>query len=252
MIEINYFYSPFSWFNKYSVLFKSIYNWNIFVAKMFRLKLHFLKLSSNIKNVLFYDGPDFNSKQQNMTNDKMIVFTSFQCSVIFQVFLSDNDTAFQMTTLKKYKIPNYKSILVTKHLKLQKLIRKPIEGIPFYGAYKFYVSMGYHVNITISSFNFSGSNIGYCKYGGLSIYDGSNFQEVLLLCNTTISLNALQSIVSFGSSLYLVIYSYSTHDDIHFNVIINPTGCQGVHVKRLVLLFISLIWENVLFIIVYI
>ena len=96
-----------------------------------------------------------------------------------------------------------------------------------------------HVNITISSFNFSGSNTGYCKYGGISIYDASKdkfdrLQEVLLLCNTTISFLALQSIVSFRNNLYLILYSYSAHNNIDFNVIINPTGCQGVQVERVV------------------
>ena len=238
-IESLQYYSPFSWFTEYKVFNESFHNWNIFVEKMFKLKLQFIKLPVYIKQLVVYDGPDYNSKQYNASENKIILFTSFQCSVIFQGFIYPNeiDMAFQITTLKKYKIPNYKNILITNQLMLQKLKRKTIQAQQFLHAYKFLVQRHFHINITISSFNFSGSNTGYCKYGGISIYDESmnkyeKLQEVLLLCNTTISFVASQSIVSFGSTLYLVIYSYSAQDDIDFNVVINPTVCQGIEIKR--------------------
>ena len=41
IIERNHFYSPFSWFNKYRVLNKIFYNWNIFVAKNVQVEITF-------------------------------------------------------------------------------------------------------------------------------------------------------------------------------------------------------------------
>ena len=136
---------------------------------MFKLRLHFLKHSINNKHLLFYDGPDFNSKHYTISGAKTILFASFQCSVIFQVFddPSEIDIAFQIAYLRKDKRPNYKSILVTEELILQ----QSSGSQQFLSAYKLFVSSASHVNITISSFNFSGSNIGYCKYGGISIYE---------------------------------------------------------------------------------
>ena len=78
-------------------------------------------------------------------------------------------------------------------------------------------------------------------YGGISIYDILNdrfgrlsLKEVLLLCDTALSSHALQSIISNGNTIYLVIYSLNKEVNINIDGMIKPTRCQGIHVKRLV------------------
>ena len=74
-------------------------------------------------------------------------------------------------------------------------------------AYSFYVPRKVYVNVTIETLSHSGPNIGYCKYGGLSIYDNvTNItQEVLLLC-TPLSTQLKHVIVSSAENLFLILY----------------------------------------------
>ena len=214
---------------------------------MFKIRLHLLKIPD--KNKLFlYDGPDFNSKQYNITGRTSVVFSSFQCSVLFQGFIHSDEIqlSFHKAILKKHRIPNYKNITVQNQLLLQISTSKLINDHKTLSAYKFHVSSTSYINITILSFNFSGPNIGYCKYGAISIYDKqkdkfgrSSLQEVILLCDTTMSFLAFQSIVSHGKMLYLIIYSYNVLDNTHVDVMVKPTACQGVQVKRLVFCLVS-------------
>ena len=100
------YFPPFSKVNKYIVIDKYFYIWNIFVEKMFKLKLHVQKIPIYIKYLYLYDGPDFNSKQYNITVEKTVVFTSFQCSVLIQgsIYLTEIHLVFKKTSLRKDRI----------------------------------------------------------------------------------------------------------------------------------------------------
>ena len=105
-------------------------------------------------------------------------------------------------------------------------------------AFNVHVPRSFYVNINLNYFNYSGPNIEYCKYGGLSIYDyvDKNLSEVLLLCQNWISTTSRSSptrfIVSNTHSLYVIFYSYSPCSKIQVNLRINSTSCKGVHLQR--------------------
>ena len=105
-------------------------------------------------------------------------------------------------------------------------------------AFKLYVSKNYFVNITLLSLKYSGPNVGYCKYGGLSIYDNvdNNMKEVLLLCDNislvTFNTKPKQNIVSSTQHLFLIFYAYWPYSEIRPTIIVNPTRCNGVHILR--------------------
>ena len=90
----------------------------------------------------------------------------------------------------------------------------------------------FYVNVTLEYFNYSGPNVGYCKYGGLSVYDYVNNtkKEVLLMCKNWIS--ARRIIISNAGSLFLVFYSYHPYSKINIQIRIESSSCQGVHLQK--------------------
>ena len=102
--------------------------------------------------------------------------------------------------------------------------------------FNFKVIQPFFVNVTLLSFNYSGPNVGYCKYGGLSIYDYSRntTEEVLLLCNNILSpsLHAKRAIISSTENLYLVFYSYFPYGEIHVELNVQKSACKGVFLQR--------------------
>ena len=107
-----------------------------------------------------------------------------------------------------------------------------------YCTFEFNVSGNYFVNITVLSLEYSGPNVGYCKYGGLSVYDNfnNNTKEVFLLCENIISVTfhtqPKQVIVSSTQHLFLILYSYWPYIKVKLNITIQPTACNGVHVLK--------------------
>ena len=138
------------------------YNWNIFVAKMYKLSLKIQKLSKK-KNISYlYDGPDYLSEQYDLTNMTLFTSSSFQVSILLYSHHSDIEMKFNSFFVQR------------SNSKLSNIFSERQVGNHKY--------RNLFVNITLS-LRYLGHNTGYCKYGGLSIYDYLNKtkKEVLLL-----------------------------------------------------------------------
>ena len=101
-----------------------------------------------------------------------------------------------------------------------------------------YVPRKSYINVTLLSLNFNGPNVGYCKYGGLAIYDymRNTMKEVFLQCDNWFAMSSNDHfnkvIISNKWNIFLVFYSYEPYSDIDIKMIIEPTACQGIHIQR--------------------
>ena len=191
-----------------------------------------------------YDGPDYNSKQYYITANTTFTSNSFQVSILCHDHYRDVIMNFN-GFLSKKTTQNYKTILVkTKESLL--LISRDLKCSQRSMVLCAFNIIGHlFVNVTLLFFNYSGPNIGYCKYGGLSIYDKvkNNTEEVLLLCNNWLSpslnLHAKRTIVSNTNSIFLVIYSYFPYSNINVQLKIQASHCQGVFLQRYEVIWFS-------------
>ena len=226
-------------FHKY-VLAKNIYyNWNIFVSKMFKLSIILMKGNLDDKGSFYlYDGPDFHTNQYDATGLKTFTSSSFQVSVLFHGYFSDIAITFKSYIFKQ-AVQNFKKYLVKENCKLiSSKLACSKQSVPIC-AFQLHVPRAFYVNVTLLYFNYSGPNIGYCQYGGLSIYDyvKKNIKEILLLCDNWLSISLMKEpnrmIVSNTENLFFVVlYSYFPHSMIKINLGIEKTSCQGLHLQR--------------------
>ena len=226
-IERHSFLSPFSWIHVYYIKDYTYYTWSIFVPKMFKILLILPRKKAKMH---FYDGPDFHSNLYDVTTITTFRSTSFQ---IFIMYLGhQQDTEMQFNSYK-YVNNNYNVSFIKKKKMLKDSNSECAHRLNSLCAYNFYVPRNFYVNVTILTLSYPGPNIGYCKYGGLSIYDNvANIkQEILLLC-TKLSTQLKHVIVSSAENLFLILYSYRPYGKIMFNVKIQPSVCKGVHVQR--------------------
>ena len=222
--------------HKYILANDIYYNWNIFVSKMFKLCIIPIKVNPDDKaNLYLYDGPDFHASQFNTSSFEKFTSSSFQVSILFHGHFSDIVIKFESYIFKQ-AVQNFKTFLVKE--KSEWISSKCFVKSSSICAFHFHVPRGFFVNITLLNLNYSGPNIGYCQYGGLSIYDYVNnkIKEILLLCDNWPSIFSIKepnrSIVSNTKSLFVVLFSYPLHSMITFNLGIEKTSCQGVHLQR--------------------
>ena len=222
---------PFSWTHKYVFKNDIYYNWNIFVPKMFKLSLTLSKVLNEKEFFILYDGSDYQSMQYNITTTTPFTSKSFQVSILYHGSYSNIKINFK-GYLTKIATTNSKTYMVKDSIQLASMDLKCVRRSMVLCAFNFNVIGHFFVNVTLLSFNYSGPNVGYCKYGGLSIYDNAKnaTEEVLLLCNNWLSpsSNAKRTIVSTTQSVYLVFYSYYPYSEITVQLRIQPSSCQGV------------------------
>ena len=91
--------------------------------------------------------------------------------------------------MTKVATTNSKTYMVKDSIQLASMDLKCVKRSMVLCAFNFNITGCFFVNVTLLSFNYSGPNVGYCKYGGLSIYDNTKnaTEEVLLLCNNWLS-----------------------------------------------------------------
>ena len=235
-IESNSLVLPYSLIHKYKVIKENYYSWNIFESKMFKLSLE-LTRAPNRKGIFYlYDGPSFHSKQYNFTTQMTFTSSSFQVSVIYQGDHSNIEMEFKSSIFKK-AVQNYRKYLVKDKFAISSMHLECSNKSIVLCAYNVYVPRHSYINITLLSLNYTGPNVGYCKYGGLSIYDyvRNTMKEVLLTCDSSFPVSSndqFRVIISNKRSVFLVFYSYEPYSDINIRMIIEPTVCQGVHVQR--------------------
>ena len=226
---------PFHWIHKYALKKDIYYNWNIFVPKMFKLSLTLSKVLNEKEFFYLYDGPDYQSMQYNITTTTPFTSKSFQVSILYHGSYSNIEINFK-GYLTKVATTNSKTYMVKDSIQLASKDLKCVKRSMVLCAFNFNVIGHFFVNVTLLSFNYSGPNVGYCKYGGLSIYDNAKnaTEEVLLLCNNWLSpsSNAKRTIVSTTQSVYLVFYSYYPYSEITVQLRIQPSSCQGVFLQR--------------------
>ena len=191
------------------------YNWNIFVSKMSKLLLKVKEVPHEKEFLYLYDGPDYNSRQYYFTANTTFTSSSFQVSILCHDYYRDVIMNFNGFLSKETK-QNYKTIFLKKKDSILLISRdlKCSQRSMVLCAFNIKIIGNFFVNVTLLFVNYSGPNIGYCKYGGLSVYDKvkNNTQEMLLLCNNWLSLSSnihtKRTIVSTTNSLFLVFYSY--------------------------------------------
>ena len=222
---------PYSWIHKYVTNINDYYNWNIFVSKISKLSLKLKKVYGLKGNLYVYDGPDYHFNQYFITNMTSFISSSFQVSVLFHGYFSFIEMYFN-DYLEKETEPNYRTYLVKDKLKMSSRNLKCATNLIVLCVLNFNVSSNLYVNVTLEYFNYSGPNVGYCKYGGLSVYDYVNNtkKEVLLICNNWASSRRL--IISNTESLFLMFYSYYPYSQIEIKIRIESSPCQGVHLQK--------------------
>ena len=230
------FVFPFASINKYLIRNNNYYNWNIYVKKMYKLSLKLMK-HSNQNNIWYlYDGPDYHSDQYDLSSMTLFTSSSFQVSILFHGYFNEIESNFHSYFFKE-AIKNYKIYSVNNRLDIQSTDLNCADNLVNLCAFKFIVNRHLYVNITLS-FKYLGPNVGYCKYGGLSVYDYVNntIKEVLLSCDnwftTSLNLQPNRTLVSSTDSLFLVLYSYNPYSEIEVQLQIKPSSCQGVILER--------------------
>ena len=124
-----------------------------------------------------------------------------------------------------------------------------------YYYYYYYTTGNNFVNVTLLSLKYSGPNVGYCKYGGLSVYDyfDNNMTEVLLLCGrifpVMINTQPKHIVISSTQSLFLIFYAYWPYSNISLKIKIKPTTCVGVHVLRYNIIILDIIIRCMIYIV---
>ena len=230
-IEGNSFVSPFSWIQNYAILSLCYYSYSIYVPKMFKLTLKLLHANGLKINLHVYDGPDFNSNHLNMKNGTIFLSTSFQVFLICKKYDKKFKVSFN-SLFKKNQINNYNTVIVQRRLEHFYDVVPTVQSDSLY-AFNFEALKGYHVDISIVSLKYFGSNVGYCKFGGLSVYDKINgfLKEVFLSCNDISSdFGNERIIVSNKHSLYLIVYTYWPYSHTKLNITVQPTVCRGVYI----------------------
>ena len=230
VIENVAFVYPFSWNHIYIIENVPYFSWNIIVPKMYRLLMKILIVSRLKKTLIIYDGPGLNSKQLETSNEQFFTASSFQVLVVYLNHVNKEIEIIFKNILKKDKVENYHNILkVKEEIKLYKKNLSCEHLTHVLSALKFSVPINHFVNITLLSLKYHEPNVGYCKYGGLSIYDYVNNlkKEVLLLCD-----NISQIIASSTQHLFLIFYAYLPYSEIRPTVIVKPSICKGVHILR--------------------
>ena len=202
---------------------------------MVKLLVKILKIPPVNKSLIIFDGPDFNSNYLNIDTREKFTANSFQVSIIYQNHKDNFEIIFTKDIVENYqsvyKIKE-KMQLTSQNLPCSKLLTSTL------CTFKLNVSRNYFVNITLLSLQYSGPNVGYCKYGGLSIYDHlhSSIKEVLLLCDNMLTskfnTQQKQAIVSSTQILSLIFYAYSPYSQIKLNITIQSTKCYGIHLLR--------------------
>ena len=237
-IESITFTDPFLWNHNYLLENICHYTWNIVVQKMYRILVKSLRLSVANGSLIIFDGPDINSNQHYFDTNKAFIANTFQVFIMCIHYQNNIEMIFR-DNIRKGKLENnhsYHQIKSRNKLKSKYLPCAHMDNVLC--ILKLFVPRNYFVNITLESLNYSGPNTGYCKYGGLSVYDVANntMKEVLLLCDNTITLlsnaHEKQVIVSSTQHLFLIFYSYCQYSKIEVNITIRPSTCKGIHLKR--------------------
>ena len=225
---------PFSWNHKYFLANICLHAWNIVVPKFYRVMVKILYFSPVNNSLIIFDGPDIDSNKLNMITDNTFEASSFQVSILYLSYHNNIEMMFT-NSLQKNKVENhYIFYHIMKRIATNGYDLVCAQMANSLCSLKLYVSGNYFINISLISLNYSGSNTGYCKYGGLSVYD--DLQEVLLLCDNPVTSifnnHHKQEIVSSTQSLFLIFYAYWPYSKIDLNITIQPTACKGVHIKR--------------------
>ena len=238
VVENITFVHPFSWNHIYILENTSHYTWNIIVPKMYRLLIKFLKVCLSRKSIILFDGPDFHNKELESNFKQIMIASTFQ---VFILYLNHNNKQINLifsNYLMKDKVEyNYKIYDINREIQLNNNL-SIIHLTTLFYSYKLHVPRHYYVNITLLSLEYSGPNVGYCKYGGLSIYDFiySQMKEVFLLCDqvfpATLHTQPKHIIISSTQHLFLIFYAYRPYSEIKPHITIKPTTCKGVHIFR--------------------
>ena len=205
---------------------------------MYKLTLKLLKHPyTHKKNIWYlYDGPGYHSDQYDLSSITSFTSSSFQVSILLHGQCNDLEINFSNYLLKE-AINNYKVYYVNERMENMSVDFKCANKAVKLYAFKFIVKRHLYVNITFS-FMFLGPNIGYSKYGGVSVYDyvNSTMNEMFLSCENWFSLplsfQPNRTVVSSTESLFLMIYSYNPYSEIEFQLQVEPSYCQGVNIER--------------------
>ena len=170
-IEDITFVHPFSCNHKYFLANLRLHLWNIVVPKFYRVVVKILKFPPANRSLIIFDGPDIDSIKLNVIANHTFEASSFQVSIVYLNYKNNIEIMFT-NNLYKNKVEN---IHILYHIK-QRIVLSSNDLVCAQVAnslcsLKFYVCGNYFINISLISLNYSGSNTGYCKYGGLSVYD---------------------------------------------------------------------------------
>ena len=236
--NINYVL-PFSWNHIYFLANVSHLMWNIIVPKMYIIMLKILKVSMLKQSVIIFDGPDINSNQLHINTEETITGGTFQLLVLYLNTQNEDIEMIITNKILKNKIENHNNISnIKESIKLNSDDLPCVQLTNVLCAFKLHVPGTYFVNITLLSLKYYGPNVGYCKYGGLSVYDyvHTDKKEVLLLCDNispvTFNIQPQQIIESSTQILFLIFYAYWPYSRVRFNITIEPTVCKGIHILR--------------------
>ena len=233
--NLNFFY-PFSWNHVYILAKVSHLVWNIIVPKMYIISLRISNVSMAKQSIIIFDGLDINSNLFYISMEEPFIASSFQVSILCVNVQHKHIEMIITNNILKNQKENYQNITIKESIIINSEHLPCVQLTTILCAFKLHTSgNAFSVNITLLSFMYSGPNVGYCKYGGFSVYD-IDLKEVLLLCNNifpvTLSTQPKQVIVSSTQSLFLIFYAYWPYGRLRLNITMKPTRCKGVHLLR--------------------
>ena len=227
----------FSWNHNYFLANTCLHLWNIVVPKFYRVLVKIVYFSREKKSLIIFDGPDIDSQKLNMISDNTFTASSFQVSILYLSNKHNIEIIFT-NSLHKNEVENHHIFYnINKTIALNSNDLACAHMTNLLCSLKLYTSGNNFINISLISVNYSGSNTGYCKYGGLSVYDNLNTtKEVLFLCDNPVTLvfdnHYRQEMVSSTQSIFLIVYAYYPYSKIELSITMQPTACKEVYIQR--------------------
>ena len=148
--------------------------------RLFDSKLHSPLRVSSIRIYILIDGfvdpkcnrPDINSNQLHINTEETITGGTFQLLVLYLNTQNEDIEMIITNNILKNKIENHNNISnIKENIKLKSDNLPCVQLTNVLCAFKLHVPGTYFVNITLLLLKYYGPNVGYCKYGGLSVYD---------------------------------------------------------------------------------
>ena len=194
-------------------------------------KTHFIKIlaKASVLAVMVLDGPGQRSTPL-LGNQNLYTCSTFQCFV--QLLQSTRAINTEQQAVQYSQFVAEFGTLKIGTTKSEMLFLPSIHCGDKICIWQVETDQTYHINITISSLNYSGKFSETCLFGGLVIAEqlSDEYIEHATMCeNQTESVKQARNSYSFKSSLTVILYWYNLYSVISASVTLTSTQCSSVY-----------------------